>query len=126
MEGEAKLVLFFFVNCIAATYRLLIYKPAKDYEWEKQCSWVFVFFFGILVAIHTIAFYPLISEATKFTFVYQIAFALICATSTFELYAIFTGKLKMKEKEELESVQVVDDKKRTNPTEDSVHFEYSR
>ncbi|EGT46305.1 hypothetical protein CAEBREN_18524 [Caenorhabditis brenneri] len=110
-EEILEMAVLFIVSLIAASYRLFIYKSVNDYEWKKQCSWTFVLFFGILVAIHSIAFYPLVSGAAKATVVYQIAFALICATSTLELYAIYMGKLKFKEEMELESVQVDANKK---------------
>ncbi|CAL2035753.1 unnamed protein product [Caenorhabditis brenneri] len=114
-EEILEMIVLFIVSLIAASYRLFIYKSVNDYEWKKQCSWTFVLFFGILVVIHSIAFYPLVSGAAKATVVYQIAFALICATSTLELYAIYMGKLKFKEEMELESVQVDANKESPNP-----------
>ncbi|CAL2035752.1 unnamed protein product [Caenorhabditis brenneri] len=113
-DQKRELTVLFIFSWFAASYRLFIYKSVEKCEWKKPCSWTFVFFFGILVAIHSIASYRLISGAAKSTVFYQIAFALICATSTMELYAVFMGKLKLKEKEELESVQVDANKKSPN------------
>ncbi|EGT46339.1 hypothetical protein CAEBREN_02653 [Caenorhabditis brenneri] len=94
--------LFFAATSFSASYFLLIRKSAKEYEYDSKTSRCYECVQCFLAVVHFFFLYASIidkhvkSENRDIYVLYQVVLSIIWALSSFDLYAILIGNLKLK------------------------------